>query len=109
MSDRARRVLLLAPSIRAGGMERLVSILLRTMDRDRYRPELMLLHRLDENEAYRATLPDDIPIHDLGKRSRADAPRLVRDVARHFASGRYDAAVGFMTYPNLVLVGARRR
>jgi glycosyltransferase involved in cell wall biosynthesis len=107
MSERARRVLFLAPSIRAGGMERLVSILLRTMDRSRYRPELMLLHRRDENQAYRDTLPDDVPIHDLGKRSRTDAPRLLRDVARSLRSRQYAAAIGFMTYPNLLLVGAR--
>ena len=107
MSDRARRVLFLAPSIRAGGMERLVSILLRTIDRSRFQPELMLLHRIDENEAYRATIPDDVPIHDLGKRSRTDAPRLVRDVARKLRSGRYDATIGFMTYPNLLLIAAR--
>ena len=107
MTERPRRVLFLAPSIRAGGMERLVSILLRTMDRSRYRPELMLLHRRDENQAYRDTLPEDVPIHDLGKRSRIDAPRLLRDVARSLRSRRYDAAIGFMTYPNLLLVGAR--
>lgn len=113
MTEAPRRVLFLAPSIRAGGMERLVSILLRTLDRDRYRPELMLLHRIAENAAYRATIPDDVPIHDLGKRSRADLPRLLRDVRRRLGSGRYAAALGFMTYPNLLLlaagVGARRR
>jgi glycosyltransferase involved in cell wall biosynthesis len=112
MTAAPRRVLFLAPSIRAGGMERLVSILLRTLDRDRYQPELLLLHRRDENAAYRATIPEDVPIHDLGKRSRADLPRLLRDVRRRLASGRYDAALGFMTYPNLLLlaadVGARR-
>jgi glycosyltransferase involved in cell wall biosynthesis len=113
MSAAPRRVLFLAPSIRAGGMERLVSILLRTLDRDRYHAELLLLHRIAENAAYRATIPDDLPIHDLGKRSRADLPRLLRDVRRRLSSGRYAAALGFMTYPNLLLlaagVGARRR
>lgn len=101
-----RRVLFLAPSIRAGGMERLVSILLRTLDRQRYLPELVLLHRRDENAAYRATIPAEVPIHDLGKRSRSDLPRLLRDVRRRLVSGRYAAALGFMTYPNLLLLGA---
>jgi hypothetical protein len=49
------RVLFLVPSIRRGGMERLVSILLRGLDRSRFRPELVVLHRRGEDQAVRAT------------------------------------------------------
>ena len=101
------RLLLLAPSIRNGGMERLVSILLRGLDRTRFQPELMVLHRQDENRAFLETLPSDVAIRSLAKRSRADAPRIVRSLASRFRTDPPAAAIGFMTYPNLMLLAAR--
>jgi glycosyltransferase involved in cell wall biosynthesis len=57
-----RRVLFILPSLRGGGTERVITILLRHLDRGRFEPHLALLEKagpfLDE-------VPADVPIHDL--------------------------------------------
>jgi glycosyltransferase involved in cell wall biosynthesis len=101
-----RRVLFLVPSIRRGGMERLVSILLRGLDRSRFSPELVVLHRRGEDAAVRAKIPDDVPLTSFGKRSRLDAAWLVPRLGVHLAQTRPAVAIGFMTYQNLLLLAA---
>ncbi len=101
-----RRILFLLPSIRRGGMERLVSILARGLDPDRYAPEIVVMHRRDENQALVDELPDRVPVRSLGKRSRLDLPRVLRLLAADLRRRRPAAAIGFMTYQNLLLIGA---
>ena len=108
MTDRPRTVTLLMPSIRSGGIERLMSILLNGFERSRVAPSLMVLHTRELNQFYRRQVPDDVPVIDLGKRSAADALKLVRRIARHYDAARPDAVLGFMTYANLLLLAARR-
>lgn len=102
------RVVFLLPSIRGGGMERLVSILLRGLDRSQLAVELVVLHRRGENEAVRDSLPDDIPITYFDKRSRLDGLRLLPQLIALLRARRPEVAVGFMTYANLMLLGAAR-
>src|SRR6187397_2049581 len=93
------RLVFLLPSIRGGGMERLVSILARSLDRSRFEVELVVLHRRDENAAVRDSLPDDVRITYFDKRSRLDGARVLPRLAAHLRASRPAAAVGFMTYP----------
>lgn len=102
------RLLFLLPSIRGGGMERLVSILARSLDRSRFEVELVVLHRRDENAAVRGSLPDDIRITYFDKRSRLDGARVLPRLTGHLRASRPAAAVGFMTYPNLMLLASAR-
>jgi glycosyltransferase involved in cell wall biosynthesis len=106
-ADPARLVFLL-PSIRGGGMERLVSILARSLDRSRFEVELVVLHRRDENAAVRESLPDDVRITYFDKRSRLDGARVLPRLVAHLRAAPPAAAVGFMTYPNLMLLAAAR-
>jgi glycosyltransferase involved in cell wall biosynthesis len=101
-----RRILFLLPSIRRGGMERLVSILARGLDPDRYAPEIVVLHRRDENQAILDELPDRVPVRSLEKRSRLDIVRVLPRLAADLRRRRPAAAIGFMTYQNLLLIGA---
>ena len=102
------RIVFLLPSIRGGGMERLVSILLRGLDRSRFEVELVVLHRRGENAAVRDSLPDDVRITYFDKRSRFDAVRVLPQLTRHLKASPPSLAVGFMTYPNLMLLAAAR-
>lgn len=101
-----RRVLFLVPSIRTGGMERLVSILARGLDPDRYAPEIVAMHRRDENPALVAELLERAPMTSLDKRSRLDVPRVIVRLQRILRQRRPAAAIGFMTYQNLLLIAA---
>jgi glycosyltransferase involved in cell wall biosynthesis len=100
-----RPILFLAPSIRRGGMERLVSILARGLDPDRFAPEIVVLHRRDENADVVAELPARVPLRSLDKRSRLDV-RVVARLAAELRRLRPAAAIGFMTYQNLLLLAA---
>lgn len=87
-------------------MERLVSILARGLDPDRYAPEIVVLHRRDENQAVVEELPDRVPIRSLEKRSRLDLMRVLARLAADLRRRRPAVAIGFMTYQNLLLIGA---
>lgn len=107
MNPARRPVLFLVPSIRSGGMERLVSIMLRGLDRARFRPELLVLHRVNENAAFRSSIPDDVRVISLEKRSRMDAVRILRLLVGRYREDPPAVAIGFMTYANLLLIVAR--
>jgi glycosyltransferase involved in cell wall biosynthesis len=87
-------------------MERLVSILARGLDPDRYAPEIVVLHRRDENQAILDELPDRVPVRSLDKRSRLDIVRVLPRLAADLRRRKPAAAIGFMTYQNLLLIGA---
>lgn len=71
-----RRVLFVLPSLRGGGAERAVVILLRHLDRSRFEPHLALL---ESAGPYLNELPDDLTVHHLGvRRVRYAIPALVR-------------------------------
>ncbi|MGH9350553.1 MAG: glycosyltransferase [Terriglobia bacterium] len=74
MAER-RRVLFVLPSLRGGGAERAVVILLRGLDRSRFEPHLALL---DSVGPYLKELPEDLEVHHLGvRRVRYAVPALV--------------------------------
>ncbi|MGH9378437.1 MAG: glycosyltransferase [Terriglobia bacterium] len=73
MADR-RRVLFVLPSLRGGGAERAVVILLRGLDRSRFEPHLALL---DSVGPYLEELPEDLEVHHLRvRRVRYAVPAL---------------------------------
>ena len=82
-------VLFLAPDMGGGGAERALAIHLREISRSAIRPELALCRA---EGPHLGTVPGDVPIHDLGKRSRWSFPGLVRRF-RRLADSRRPAVV----------------
>lgn len=79
MSLQRDRVLFVLPSLGGGGSERVFSILLRHLDRDRFEPHLALLN---SHGSYITDLPPDVVVHELKtSRVRYALPGLV-NVAR---------------------------
>ena len=64
-SDR-KRILFLAPSMRGGGSERVLTILLRHIDRNRFLPILGLLRK---EGPFVSKLPEDVEVRDLQAKS----------------------------------------
>ena len=87
-------------------MERLVSILARGLDPERYSVQLLVLHRRDENAEVVADLPDRVPLRSLDKQGRLDVVRALPRLAAELRRMRPAAAIGFMTYQNLLLLAA---
>ena len=57
------------PNLGGGGGERIISILLNNLDRNLYRPELVLLKKSDKN-SYLKHLKKDVKIHHLDVKTR---------------------------------------
>jgi glycosyltransferase involved in cell wall biosynthesis len=78
--SRRKKVLFLIPSLVGGGAERVFTILLRYLDRERFEPHLAFLMA---GGAYSEDVPEDVKIHDLGvKRVRYAIPGILRLVWR---------------------------
>lgn len=75
-------ICIVRPTMGQGGADRVTLTLLETLDRDRFRPRLVLLRRQGE---WLSRVPSDVPIHDLGGRSLWTAwwplARLLRRLA----------------------------
>jgi glycosyltransferase involved in cell wall biosynthesis len=71
-----KRVLLLLPSLKGGGAERVFSILLRHMDRRRVEPHLALLRA---EGPYLQDIPPDVLVYELkASRARYSLPSIIR-------------------------------
>ena len=76
MNSQPRKILFLAPSLSGGGAQRVLSTLLRHLDRDRFVLHLGLLQR---SGPYLEDIPSDVVIHDLKvSRVRFALPGIVR-------------------------------
>jgi glycosyltransferase involved in cell wall biosynthesis len=74
--NRSKVILVVAPSLRGGGAERVVTHLLKHLDRERFRPVLALGRAVGE---LIADVPDDVSVHDLhATRSRNAVLPLLR-------------------------------
>lgn len=75
-SKRRCRILFLLPSLAGGGAERVVTVLLRNLDRSRFDIHLGLAAG---GGAYRNLVPADVPVYDLGATHvRFALPKLAR-------------------------------
>ena len=74
-SDR-KRILFLAPSMRGGGSERVLTILIRHIDRNRFLPILGLLRK---EGPFVSKLPEDVEVRDLlAKRTRYSFWKIIK-------------------------------
>ncbi len=95
------RLDLLAPSMRGGGAERVLSLVARTIDPEQFDVRLVLMQKTGP---FLAELPDTLAVHDLGaRRARYALFRLVRAVRRR----KPDVILSTLGYLNLLLAIAR--
>ena len=101
MSQPRKRVLFLIPSMICGGAQRVFSILLRRLDRNRFEPHLAVL---EAGGAYWGEIPQDVVVHELGvSRVRYAAPAVVRLVRKV----RPDAVLSTLLHVNLTLAAVK--
>jgi glycosyltransferase involved in cell wall biosynthesis len=90
------------PSLAGGGAQRVLSILLRDLDRDRFEPHLALM---DPQRGENDDIPADVVVHDLGTR-RARYTLLA--LARIVKSVRPDVILSTLGHMNLAVLLAKR-
>jgi glycosyltransferase involved in cell wall biosynthesis len=102
MAHESRKVLFLTPSLTDGGAERVLSILLRHLDRNRFSPHLAVLQ---EEGTYMREVPADVPIHNLRvRRARYALPAVVKLVR----SLRPHTVISSLRNMNLLLLLSRQ-
>jgi glycosyltransferase involved in cell wall biosynthesis len=95
-----RRVLFLIPNLAHGGAERVVTLLLRELPRERFDLHLALVEKRGE---FLAQLPPDVTVHDLGA---GRVRRAGRPLVRLTRKLRPDVIVPNLGYMNLLLLAA---
>jgi len=100
MPDRIK-VLFVIPSLACGGAERVMLLLLRYLNRERYDPVLLTLG--EEND-FPGELAPDVRAVCLRKRSRWDFVQLCRGVVRTLRHERPHLLVSFLTYANWISI-----
>jgi glycosyltransferase involved in cell wall biosynthesis len=82
-----------------GGPERVITILLRHLDRRRFRPSLALFRRTG---VFLEEIPSDVPVFDLGEESPYNVLRTAARLARIICSIRPTVVLSILKHPNLV-------
>src|SRR5215469_14212454 len=101
MSAPRTRVLFLVPSLIGGGAQRVFSILLQHLDRQRFEIHLAVLQ---STGPYMKDVPEDVTVHNLNvSRMRYSLPAVVRIVRKL----RPRTVVCTLIYMNIVLLAAR--
>ncbi|MFC1521614.1 glycosyltransferase [Elusimicrobiota bacterium] len=100
-TSKRKRVLMVLPSLEGGGSERVISTLLRYIDRDRFHVGLAL-----ENACgpYKSDVPEDITVFDLGAKRTRNAILSLIKLIRRFDP---DVVLSTIGQVNLLLLGIR--
>ncbi len=96
-----KKVFFVLPVMKGGGAEKVASILINHLDRTKYALSLVLFNKEGE---YLDTIPPDVEIIDLAKRSRFDFVTLVLKLRRLIRARKPDLVVSSLYYPNIITV-----
>lgn len=97
------KVMFVAPSLGGGGAERVITILLRRLERRRFLPSLVLFRR---EGAYLSDLPPDVPVFDCGRYGDGGRYRWIGRLIRLLKDKPPDVLVSFLWETNLITIPA---
>ena len=98
-------MVLVLHALAGGGAERVAVRLLQHLDRDRFRPVLALFRA---EGPYIEEVPDDVPVVDLKKRTKADWPGTIQRLTRLFRREHPHVILAFDWHANLASLAAAR-
>jgi len=98
------RVLFVIPSLGGGGAERSLALVVRHIERSHFEPYLALMN---VTGTYLEEIPEDVPILDLGRRSRYSFFALQWRMARLVKHLRPDVVFSSLTYCNMLVLMSR--
>jgi len=96
-----KKVYLVLPVMKGGGVEQVSLVLLKHLDRTRYELKLVLFRREGE---YLDRVPADVEIIDLHKKNRLSFFGLIVKLARLIRIDKPDILLSSLYYPNIVSV-----
>lgn len=96
-----RKILIIVPSLRGGGSERVISILVRHLDKTKFKITLVMLQKEGE---YLQDLPEDVEVVDLeAKQARYAIVKIVSNIKRI----KPDVVLSTLGYLNLLMAMIR--
>ena len=99
-----KNIIFVIPSLKGGGAEKILTELLRNLDRDLFNLELVTF----TNEGnYLNLIPGDVSVVNLAKKSAMDSLRLVFAIYRILKKENPDLLVSSLTYANYVCAIAK--
>lgn len=98
-------LLVVSQSLEGGGAERLITVLLRHMDRKKFRPSLALFTR---EGPFLEDIPPDVRVYDVGERSSYNVLRTAARLRRVIGSARPSVILSILKHPNLVSLAVCR-
>lgn len=96
-----KKILFVIPSLAGGGAERVLVLLLKHLNRSRFKPLLVVFN---SKKAYKEESIKDIPIICLKKGNRFDFFRLVWELSRLIRRERPALILSFLTYTNYLTI-----
>jgi len=100
-----KKIFFVIPSLVAGGAEKVVSIILNYLDRKKFLPNLVLFEKKGE---LLDTIPSDVKIYDLCKKSRYSFLKLIFKLSEIVEKEKPDIVISFLEYANIVSLLAKR-
>lgn len=94
-----RSLLIVSQSLDGGGAERVITMLLRYLDRQRFRPSLALFAG---RGAFLDEIPPDVPVYDLGERSPYNVLRTAAGLRRVIGEVQPAVILSVLKHPNLL-------
>lgn len=96
-----KNIYFVIPSMSGGGAEKVLSTILKHIDRNRFRPALILFIKGGD---YLKDLPADISVIDLGKKNRWDFLKIIFRLRQVIKKEKPDVLVSFLDYTNIIVV-----
>ena len=95
------KILFVIPSLGGGGAEKVLVLLLKHLDRNRFKPLLVVF---DSEKAYDKDFYWDVPIICLNKKNRFDFFHIVWKLSRVIRKEMPSLILSFLTYTNYLTV-----
>ena len=99
MRDKKVRILFVINSLAGGGAERVLSYILKGLNRNKF--EISLITFLEKKDY---VIPTDVEHYSFSKKNYFDLFRIILELAKVFRSGKYDLIVSFLTYTNIFVI-----
>lgn len=96
-----KTVYFIIPAMKGGGAEKVLSIILERIDRNRFTPKLILFVKTGD---HLNRVPDDVEIVSLDKKSRWDVLKMIFKLRQVVKAGRPDVVVSFLDYTNILVI-----
>ena len=101
MAENKKSIYFVISAMGGGGAEKVLSLILNYLDREKFSPRLILFKKEGE---YLGSIPSDVEITNLNKKSKWDFLKLLFRLRQIIKKENPDIIISFMHYTNIITV-----